>query len=291
MIVMYPKIPTKAMIIMAKNVYRKKLTNSGGGVCFLLFLAMIFTLCAAAADFIAGALYGQFFTRQVYDMDPDPIEYVMKYSSSITAAVFAVIMFIKAACASKGRLISKEYGWTGIFMGLTFGLVHAARLVWAIRNTHGFDQYFDTGYDNDTFRGAVEIAKDGLPIVSGVLFIIAGLAVLIRLGREDFIIEAPRAEKHKASKNTAEADETAFGFGENSHNVQGLTGETKPATYGSAEEDSDSGYKETPETPEPVSYPSNTENTAKRPTVHLCPKCGELVSSDELFCSNCGCQM
>ncbi|MBP5268630.1 MAG: zinc-ribbon domain-containing protein [Ruminococcus sp.] len=29
----------------------------------------------------------------------------------------------------------------------------------------------------------------------------------------------------------------------------------------------------------------------KRPSVKLCPKCGELVGDDELFCSNCGYRM
>lgn len=284
MIMIHPKFPTKAMIVMAKKVYRKKLTNSGGGVCFLTCLAMIFALCAAAADFIAGVLYTQFYTKQVYDMTPDPIEYIKSYSGNIAMAIFAVIMFVKAAAAAKRKTMSKEFGWTGIFMSLALCLAPASRL-FDIIAYYELSHYFETDFDSDKFRGAVEIGKVALPLAAGLLILITGLAVLVKLCSEEYVIEAPRAVKKKSQSASQPDEETdAYGFGENTQNVQGLTGETKPATYGSSDYVSEEpAAEERTEVPLP-----KEEKPVKRPTVHLCPKCGELVGEEELFCSNCG---
>ncbi len=265
---------------MAKNVYRKKLTNSGGGVCTMTCFAAIFALCAAAGDFIAGAVYTQFYKNQVYDMTPDPIGFIEKYSFSIVMAVFSLIMFIRALSAAKGKLLGREYGWMGIFMGLFLSLDPAVKIYRALSGDF-IKTYFDTSYDSDKFRGAIELAKMGLPVIAGLLIFTAGIAVLARVSGEYFVVEAPRADKKKAASRKAQkTDDAAHSFGGGAGKVQGLTGETKPATYGERSDDETPAVHETTE-----------EKPAKKATVNLCPNCGELVSADELFCSNCGHKM
>lgn len=267
---------------MAKKVYRKTLTNSGGGVCTLTGFAAVFALAAAAGDFIAGAVYTQFYKNQVYDMTPDPIEYIRDNNGGIVMGLFALIMFIWALTAAKGRRMGREFGWLGIFMGLGLTLSPAVKL-YEIFDSDLMSRWFDTAYDSDKFRGAAELAKAGLPALAGLLLLIAGIIVLARIGGEDFEIEAPRAaKKAEAPKPEKPMKNDARGFGENTQQIQGLTGETKPATYGEKEE-APAAVKEGSPAPAP--------RPAKKATVKLCPNCGELVGEDELFCSNCGQKM
>ena len=268
---------------MAKKVYRKKLTNSGGGVCVLTGLAAVFALCAAAGDHLAGVVYAQFYKRQVYDMSFDPLELIEGRRCAIVTAVFALIMFIWALTAAKGKKMGREFGWTGIFMGLSLSIEPVLDL-WRKLEGSFISNHFRTDYDSDKFRGAVELAKSGLPMLACVFIMLAGLAVLIKAGGEDFVLEAPRAGRKQKSSD----DDSARSFGEGTQEVQGLTGETKPATYSEKPADAE----EVPATEPATEAKTMTwEKPAKKPTVNLCPECGELVGVDELFCSNCGHKM
>ena len=278
-----PKIPIKGNSKMANKVYSKKLTNSGGGVCFLTGAAAVFALCAAAVDFIAGAVYVQFYERQIYDMTPDPIDFVSANGNSIALGVFALIMFVKALNAGKAKYMSREFGLTGVLMGLAFSLKPLAAGL-QLQRDNGFNGYFETDYDSDKFRGAMEICRYSVPLLVCLLLLIAGIAVLAKLGGEDFTVEVPVGKKTKKSVPAQKEEESAIGFGGGTQAVQGLTGETKPATY--------SGNTEENAAAENVSVNREApQQTQKRPTVKLCPNCGELVGEDELFCASCGQKM
>ena len=269
---------------MAKKIYRKKMTNSGGGVCVLTGLAAVFALCASAGDYIAGAVYTQFYKKQVYDMSFDVMKYIENYRAAFVMAVFALIMFIWALTAAKGKKMGREFGWTGILMGLCLS-IEPALAVWEKLEGSLISDYFKTDYDSDKFRGSVELAKDGLPVLAGLFILLAGLAVVIKVSGEDFMAEVPRADK-KSEKSAKGEEGDARGFGGGTQEVQGLTGETKPATYsGTAEEAVVSEMAG-----ESVGGVSQ-DKSAKKATVNLCPQCGELVGADELFCSNCGHKM
>lgn len=286
------------MVTMVKNNYKKKLTNSGGGVCVMTCFAALFALCAAAGDLLAGLLYTQFFSRQIYDMSPDPIDFVFDGSANIAVAVFALVMMFWSFSAAKAKRMGREFGWVNIFMSLALCISPAVKL-YRLLGTDFFDNYFKTNYDSDKFAGAVALGKIGLPLVAGRLLFLSGIIVLARIGGEDFAVEVPRGGKKEkvqpvSTDNTVSVpessqQESAFGFGENTQAVQGLTGETKPATYGANEAPSASGesfYQ--PAAPESA---DGSDMRPKRPSVKLCPKCGELVGDDELFCSNCGFRM
>lgn len=284
------------MVTMAKNNYKKKLTNSGGGVCFMTCIAALFALCAAAGDLLAGLLYTQFFSRQIYDMSPDPIDFAYDSSANIAMAVFALVMMFWAFSASKAKRMGREFGWVNIFMSLALCISPAVKL-YRLLGTDFFDKYFKTNYDSDKFAGAVSLGKIGLPLVAGLLLLLSGIIVAARVGGEDFAVEVPRGgKKEKAqpapiNNTVAEPEnneqESAFGFGENTQAVQGLTGETKPATYNEAPANTETFYQ--PEAP--AASVDTSDMRPKRPSVKLCPKCGELVGDDELFCSNCGYRM
>ena len=278
---------------MAKKICKKKLTNSGGGVCFLTCLAAIFALLASTDNYLPGLLYSQFFSRQIYNMEFDLEIYFYRESSNFVMSVFALVMMFWAFSAAKYKRIGKEFGWLNILLPPALCSYPATRLYMMFAtNNDFFDTYFKTKYDSDKFEGIVVIAREGLPILAGLLLIISGIIVLARIGGDDFSVEIPRAAKK--SKAPAESTDTvsapadndpegAFGFGENTQPVQGLTGETKPATYGE-NTGTETSYSS-------ASAAAQDDNRLIRPSVKLCPKCGELVGDDELFCSNCGFRM
>lgn len=284
---------------MAKKIYRKKLTNSGGGVCFTAGLAAALACCAAAGDFLAALIYGQFYTIQVYPKYGNFSEQIRNHGSAAVTAVFAVIMFIWALSAARGKRLGREFGLLGIFMGASLCLLPAEQL-YSLLISDLTDVYFGTGYDSDVFQGVVELARPGLPILSGLLLIFAGIAVLARISNEDFVVKAPEAgKKKKSAKKSDEYDDDLpdpRGFGDGKVE-QGLTGETKPATYNDPTEEKPV-HKERPaepvkaETPAVQEAPAQEINKpAKKATIKLCPDCGELVGEDELFCANCGHRM
>ena len=130
----------KVMVTMAKNNYKKKLTNSGGGVCFMTCIAALFALCGAAGDLLAGLLYTQFFSRQIYDMTPNPIDFVYDGSANIATAVFALVMMFWAFSAAKAKRMGREFGWVNIFMSLALCISPAVKL-YRLLGTDFFDKW------------------------------------------------------------------------------------------------------------------------------------------------------
>lgn len=285
----------KVMVTMAKTIGRKKMTNSGGGVCLMTCIAALLALCSAADDYLPGLLYTQFFSRQVYDMSFNLEDFLYRNSSYISVAVFALVMMFWAFSAAKFKRMGKAFGWVNIFMSPVLCIYPALKL-YDILGTDFFDKYFKTNYDSDKFVGAAALAKVGFPLIAGLLLILSGIVVLARVGGEDFVAEVPRGGKKEKAQPVStdnnisvpennEQESSAFGFGENTQSVQGLTGETKPATYNEAPVNTGTFYQ--PEAP----AVDTSDMRPKRPSVKLCPKCGELVGDDELFCSNCGFRM
>lgn len=271
---------------MAKKIYRKKLTNSGGGICFAAGLAAVLACCAAAGEFLAAVIYDQFYTKSVYPRYTSLVELANNYGGAVVVAVFAVIMFIWALSAAKCKRLGREFGIMGLFMGAAFCLLPAVQL-YSLLITDFTDKYFNTGYDSDVFQGTVELARQGLPIISGLVLFFTGIAALARIGSEDHAAEVPVGGKRKKPTKNADAkpDNNEFAdphaFGGSKTVEQGLTGETKPATH-NAPDDESAAHED---------KPVKEDKPAKKATIDLCPKCGELVGKEELFCANCGHRM
>ena len=291
------------METMAKTIGRKKMTNSGGGVCILTCIAALLALCSASGDYLKGMLYSQFFSRQVYEMKFDLEKYLYNSSSCIEIAVFALVMMFWAFSAAKFKRMGKAFGWINIIMSPVLCIYPAIRLKYMLGDNYSdfFNLYFKTQYDSDKFVGVGLLSETAFPIMAGLLLIISGIIVLARVGGEDFVAEVPRGGKKEKAQPVStnnnnvsvpennEQESSAFGFGENTQSVQGLTGETKPATYGASNDapaNNDSFYQ-----PAASDGADSGDMRPKRPSVKLCPKCGELVGDDELFCSNCGYRM
>lgn len=283
-----------------EKLYRKKLTNSGGGICTAAGFAAVIACCGAAGEFLAALLYDRFYTQRVYPRYTSLVKLVENYGCAAVTAVFAVIMFIWAVSAARGKRLGREFGLMGIFMGAALCLSPGVGL-YSLLTSDFIEVYFKTAYDSDKFQGAVELARYGAPIISALILLFAGIGAMARISGEDFVVEAPRGRKRpKSDKETSPdpeggefADPRTFGSGRVD---RGLTGETKPATYGEAEEAP--LMEEQPVAEEKTlteDTPAKAEGPAERPqkksAISLCPKCGELVGKDELFCSNCGYRM
>lgn len=267
---------------MTEKTYIKKLTSSGGGVCFLAGLSATLACCGAAGDFLAAAVYGQFYTKQIYPVYSTPADQIRSYGTAAVTAVFAVIMFVWALSAARGKRLGREFGIMGVFMGAALCLLPAEQLFSMLTpdftNTH-----FNTGYDSDVFRGVVELARPGLPIASGLLLFLAGIAVLARIGNESFEVEAPSAAKKDKHAQKARFEPNSATFAD-PHSFGTKTiektppAETKTAVQSEPPEDK----------PVPTDPPKKEEKSIKDSLIKLCFKCGELVGDDELFCANCG---
>lgn len=265
---------------MTEKTYIKKLTSSGVGVCSLTGLAAVLACCGAAGDLLAAAIYGQFYTRQIYPIYTDPMEQLRHYGGAIVTAVFAVIMFVWALSAARGKRLGREYGIMGVFMGAAFCLSPAEQLITLI--TPDFtNAHFNTGYDSDIFHGVVELARPGLPMAAGILLFLSGIAVLARIGNESFIAEVPCAtgrDRLAQRSRARSAGSTLTDIQSSKAEDKTLPDEAKPSMTSTS----------VAEKPTRKESPAREEKSVKDSLIKLCFKCGELVGDDELFCANCG---
>ena len=299
----------------AGKTYSKKLTNSGGGVCFLMVLAALFGCAAACGDFIAVAVYNYFYSKNIgYLYAQDVLGYLGYYGCAIVMAVFSVFMMFWAFSAAKGRRMGREFGMTGIFVNFAICLMPALNIYRKLEDQTFMDN-FTTEYDGDKFRAVAALAADGLPLLAGLFILMAAIGFLGRLGADVFYIEAPSGNEDiyeddydddyedeyeevpvkKSSKKSAEKttkstakkaakqfddEEDYMTFGKNNKDVP--KAEPKPVKKAPVIE-----YEEEEELPVRGEKPELTARQ-KSKSILLCKNCGELVDAGELFCPSCG---
>ncbi len=287
----------------ADKIYRKKLTNGGGGVFTLTLFAALFSCAAAAGDFIAAAVYNGFYSNHINNLYAGGVEeYIQVYQYPIVMAAFAFVMFIWAASAIKAKRLGREFGFMGIFVNAAVCMMPVYKTVDQVMKSETKDT-FKNGLDGDKFRMAVKLMINGLPVISGLLILLAGIAVLARISHESPVVIS------KGSRSENIPDPKAFGLNNDikaNPNARPTAVNAEPAqSYApkaKAEAKPQPVTEPAPEPkpqpkPAPKAEPVKAEIKAEpkkeaaprsKPKIILCPGCGEIVQSDEFFCSNCG---
>lgn len=311
------------------KIYKKKLTNCGGGVCFLTTLAALVSCAAAAGDFIAVAVYNEFYNNTIGHLYAnDVLGYLGYYGNAIAMAVFALFMMFWSFSAAGGRRMGKEFGMAGIFVNLAVCFAPALSIYRKLEDTAFMDN-FTTEYDGDKFRAAVALGADGLPLLAGLLILMAAVGFLAKLGADVFVIEAPSGKedlygedydddyddyddeeyeevpvKKPSKKKSAKVDEKPakkpakqyeddeedyMTFGKNNDNAKADPKPVKKAPV--FEDEYDDDYEEEYEKPAKPVKSENLTARQKSKSILLCKNCGELVDAGELFCPSCGKKM
>lgn len=269
----------------------KKLTNCGAGVCVMVFIALIFSLAAALGELIVPLIYGQFYTVPMeHFLAKDIPELLNVYHAPIIMSLFSLIVFIWAVGAKKAQKLGNEFAVINIFLPIAVCYPLAMSIIKSLANGR-VQSEFSTQYDSDKFRMACELAVFGLPVIGGILMIIAGFAVMSRLGK--VFHEAKIPYYHKSGKF-----ENPEGFMNKPLETDPVNSPEpvsapiqQPEPTNSYAPQPDQGFAINTDPAPEVMQEFAPIPEPKKPTVLLCPECGELVQPDEIFCSNCGHKM
>ena len=201
----------------AEKTYNKKLIRSGGGVFTLTLFAALLSLAAALGEVIAVALYNAFYSNPVdHIFAADAEQYLLVHQYAIVMAVFAVIMFIWAASSMKNRKLGREFGFFGIFLNCALCVMPIYKTVdQAMKRETG--DAFSKGLDGDKFRMAFKLMINALPLLAGVLILLAGVSVMVKLsGVEACTVTRPARKNKPQPEDEYEGFADPHSFGTNS---------------------------------------------------------------------------
>lgn len=267
------------------------MTNSGAGVCVMIFIAFIFSLAAALGELIVPLIYGQFYTTPMQHFLANDVPMLLNvYHAQIVMAIFSFIVFIWAVGAKKARKLGNEFAVINIFLSIAVCYPLAMSIIEALAKGEVQDA-FSSQYDSDKFRMACELGVNGLPVIGGLLMMIAGFAVMSRLGKDFYEAEIPYYQKSGKFENPEgfmnKPLETAP-VAAPEPIAPAATPISQPEPTNTYAPQPDQGFAiNTQAIPEPLADITSAPEPKKQ-TVLLCPECGELVQPEEIFCSNCG---
>ncbi|MBR1739906.1 MAG: zinc-ribbon domain-containing protein [Ruminococcus sp.] len=198
---------------MSEKVYTKKLTNSGGGTCALALIAFVLSTAAAVSEFIFTACYNSFYENKREHFFAFDLEgYASTYGANISMAVFTLVMTVWFFSSRKVKRAGMEQGLVSIFAPIGIAAPSGILLTLKLIDGHTWNT-FDDGTDGEIFRLIARIVIYGVPVLSALFMIIAGITVLAKL-RKGQTVETSAAGK-KGQAQAAQAQEQMMGFGKN----------------------------------------------------------------------------
>lgn len=268
--------------------FKKKLTDTGGSVCVLTFIALCLSAAGTLTEYIGAAIYNNFYSSYVDRIfAADLRQFVELYEKPMIMTVFSLVLFV---WAFRGRR-KKRAGWEFSAFSICLPIVLALRPVLdviEIINKGDFSRALQSGTDGDKFRAILKLSIPTLPIFAAFFILIAGLITAGRLIGEDFSAEIPVTKKiavmpeHTPLNNVSEMSDEEF---------------ARPETPDLHPENDNKDTPAIAPVPQPIQDctetvipPLNDAAAEESPTVtdKLCPKCGKSLKENAKFCSACG---
>ena len=255
--------------------YKKKLTDAGGAVCVLSFIALCLSAAGVMLEYIGTAIYNNYNSGSVeHILVKNWEEFASVYEKSAILAVFSFIIFITALKARNKKKIGSATAALTVFMPVVMAVVPAINTVKLVTSGSFRDSLFD-GNSRESIESAVLLSNAAIPLFVCFFLLLSGLILAGRLIGEEFHADVP------ASKRVAVMPE------------QKAERETTPDIpkdgYISSEPENE--YRR-PDGAEQVSAPVVTEETAKdneqQEEKSVCKFCGAELKDNAKFCSVCG---
>lgn len=185
----------------SEKTVKKTLTNSGGGVCMLAFLAMLFSVCTALLEVIAVQLYNRFYSNRItFIYANTPYEYIKLYETGIIMSMLSVVTAVWAFSSAKKKKLGREFSVVNMFLPPAICIMPAVK-VFSLVTGKAFSDAFSFGSDGDKFRMAVKLLCSALPVLAGIMLFAAGFAVLGKLSAESFSVEISSAGEKKVRES------------------------------------------------------------------------------------------
>ncbi|MGN0594437.1 MAG: zinc ribbon domain-containing protein [Hominimerdicola sp.] len=250
--------------------YKKKLTNSGGGICVLSFIAFLFAVGGACVDFIVTAIYNQYYyNKRDYIFASDAFEYIKIFDKSIILAVFSFAVMCYFLSARRKKKLGAGFSAVVTVTSLALAVEPVAMIVQKLMNGELTNA---VNYDNDyaKFYAFSDLIACALPAFSSFFMLLAGIILIGRVISEDFYVEIP------VVKNIAVMPE----------NKEESLPEQKELPYESDKSNSSPIIIE--DNVEPASAEVEMPDNDEDSKTLVCSKCGFAISENAKFCRNCG---
>lgn len=246
---------------MAENKFcRKKLTESGGGICFLAFLSLLVSVMGLIMEFLGTLGYNRYSdVEQNYVFASNLSDYIFTYEKSIITAVISLITFFVFLAYRKKKKIGADFSMMLIFSSLVCAIKPLAFLVYVFNDSEFLELFSESG-DSRTFLAIMTVLIHALPLISCLFLLICGLVIALKLIREDFRAEVPVLTFEKPVVESIEKPDY----------------EVKNNNY---PQQSD----EAPTNAVAVSADITPEQSERK-----CPACGAKLKPDAKFCQLCG---
>ena len=256
--------------------YKKKLTDAGGAVCVLSFIALCLSAAGVMLEYIGTAIYNNYNSGSVeHILVKNWEEFASVYEKSAILAVFSFIIFITALKARNKKKIGSATAALTVFMPVVMAVVPTINTVKLVTDESFRDSLFD-GSSSESIVSAVLLSNTAIPLFSCFFLLIAGLILVGRLIGEEFYADVPTA-KRVAVMPEQQADRKT-------------TPDIPKDGYISSEPENE--YRR-PDGAEQVSAPVVTEEAEKEDTEQqeeksVCKFCGAELKENAKFCSSCG---
>ncbi len=259
------------------KVCRKKLTESGGGVCLLAFTAAFISAMGLAMEFLGSLGYNRYSdVAQTYVFAKSAQDYIFTYDKAIITFLISITTFFILMAYRRKKKVGAELPAIIIITSGACAVKPIAFLLYALNNSEFVDLFRNSG-DSRTFLAVMTVLVYALPLVSCLFLMICGLVLAIKLMGEDFRVEVPSLRFEEIVKDE-DITEDLIAKTEKKKTEEVIPNfEFKNSNY-MPKEDKEKEDKAI-EASAVMVEKSNTEK---------CPHCGEKLKTDARFCQSCG---
>lgn len=279
------------------KIYKKKLTNAGGGTRFLAFLALLFAGLGCALEPLAKIVYKLYKDTELDVLfSNDWVGYIEKCMPSITVAVVALVYFLVLLGSSKKMNVGSFETVLAVFTGIALIISPAYNIATLIGKNTFISQIKKGGVSG--FTNICELLVFTLPALSAFFIILSGLALAGRLMEENIQVEIPLRSNVDLDAVNEVINRQPYTPADNGYSNVNDNTFAMPAAQPQNETANDNFIRPAEVKEETVTAVAETsplipdvsseENSISENTEKTCPNCFAKLKSNAKFCASCG---